>query len=162
MSDTKISGLTALSSQPDTADLVPIVDVSDTSMAATGTDKKVLYSNFMGGVWTQNTPTVTSQTGTITTVGSHNIYYVVLGKTVFFTVDIVITTAGTGAGYLHSTLPFTPSFYTAGGGRENGLTGAAIQWRANTDGTMDMWLATGSTAIASGAEFLLCGVCQIA
>lgn len=39
MADTKISDLGALASA-DVADLIPVVDVSDTSMAASGTDKK--------------------------------------------------------------------------------------------------------------------------
>lgn len=42
--DTKISDLTALTT-PVTGDLLPIVDVSDTTMAASGTDKKVTFGN---------------------------------------------------------------------------------------------------------------------
>lgn len=40
MADAKVTGLAALTS-PATDDLVPVVDISDTSMAASGTDKKV-------------------------------------------------------------------------------------------------------------------------
>ena len=40
MADTKITGLTALTTA-DTGDLLVIVDISDTSMAASGTDKKI-------------------------------------------------------------------------------------------------------------------------
>lgn len=40
MADVKISALAALT-LPDVADFFPIVDVSDTSMAASGTDKKI-------------------------------------------------------------------------------------------------------------------------
>lgn len=50
MADTKISGLSALGAQPAVGDLIPIVDVSDTSMAGTGTDKKVVYSDFVTGL----------------------------------------------------------------------------------------------------------------
>lgn len=41
MADTKISGLTAQSAALATDDLLVVVDTSDTSMAATGTDKKL-------------------------------------------------------------------------------------------------------------------------
>lgn len=47
MTDTKISGLADLGTSPDSGDLVPVVDVSDTSMAPTGTNKKVSFSNFL-------------------------------------------------------------------------------------------------------------------
>lgn len=49
MADTKTSGLTELAETPAAGDLVPVVDVSDTTMAATGTDKKVTYNNLVGG-----------------------------------------------------------------------------------------------------------------
>ncbi len=47
-SGTKISGLTAYSTQH-ASDLLVIVDVSDTTMGATGTDKKVTTSQLFGG-----------------------------------------------------------------------------------------------------------------
>lgn len=47
MTDTKISGLADLGTSPDSGDLVPVVDVSDLSMAASGTNKKVSFSNFL-------------------------------------------------------------------------------------------------------------------
>lgn len=52
MADSKTSGLSALGEAPASGDLVEIVDVSDTSMAATGTNKKITVSNFLSGVAT--------------------------------------------------------------------------------------------------------------
>ena len=46
MADSKISSLTELT-VPSSGDLIPIVDISDTSMAGTGTDKKIQYSNLL-------------------------------------------------------------------------------------------------------------------
>lgn len=43
MADTKISDLTALAETPADTDLVPIVDISDTTMASSGTTKKMQY-----------------------------------------------------------------------------------------------------------------------
>ena len=43
----KISDLTALAVAPAVGDLLEIVDVSDTTMAATGTNKKITVANFL-------------------------------------------------------------------------------------------------------------------
>lgn len=47
MTDLKITGLTDLASSPASNDVLPIVDVSDTTMAPSGTNKKVSFSNFL-------------------------------------------------------------------------------------------------------------------
>ncbi len=47
MADTKTSGLTALTSADD-ADLFEVVDVSDTTFGASGTNKKITKSDFLG------------------------------------------------------------------------------------------------------------------
>lgn len=46
MADTKVSALTELAAEPDAADKFVLVDVSDTSMAASGTDKWLRYDRF--------------------------------------------------------------------------------------------------------------------
>jgi secreted trypsin-like serine protease len=46
----KISDATALSDAIDNADLLVVVDVSDTSQASSGTSKKVTITNFMSNV----------------------------------------------------------------------------------------------------------------
>lgn len=50
MANTKITDLTALSTAPDSTDQFVIVDVSDTTMGSSGTDKKLAYS-VLDGVW---------------------------------------------------------------------------------------------------------------
>jgi hypothetical protein len=47
LADTKISDLTALGAAPATGDLFVVVDVSDTSMAASGTNKKITAANLL-------------------------------------------------------------------------------------------------------------------
>lgn len=81
MADTKISGLSELAAQPAADDLAVIVDVSDTTMAATGTDKKIQYSNLMGGAWADWTPTFANLTKGSATVTAK---YIQIGKTVHF------------------------------------------------------------------------------
>lgn len=47
MADTKITSLTELAEAPASTDLFPVVDVSDTTMAGTGTNKKIQASNLI-------------------------------------------------------------------------------------------------------------------
>lgn len=58
MADAKISALTALASGYATDDLLPIVDVSDTTQAASGTTKKTTLANLLA-----NLPGPTNATG---------------------------------------------------------------------------------------------------
>ena len=82
MADTKISALTALTA-PASGDLIPIVDISDTTMAASGTTKRVTQADLAAsfspnwaapgtiGSTTPNTGAFTSLSATgITTVAS--------------------------------------------------------------------------------------------
>ena len=48
MANVKITGYTALAVTPASGDLIEIIDVSDTTDAATGTNKKITYSNLTG------------------------------------------------------------------------------------------------------------------
>lgn len=57
-----------------------------------------------GTAWTTYTPTITAATGTFTSVSATG-RYKTLGKTVFFSVHITITTNGTAAGLVLATLP---------------------------------------------------------
>ena len=52
MPDKRITSLTALSTTPNNNNLIPMVDVADTTMGASGTDKKVLWSTFLNWIAT--------------------------------------------------------------------------------------------------------------
>lgn len=52
MADTRVSDLVELAETPHASDLVPLVDVSDTTQAATGSTKKVTRANLVGGLAT--------------------------------------------------------------------------------------------------------------
>ena len=60
------------------------------------------------GAWTSWTPTITANSGTFTTVSSTGVYKRV-GKICFVRQTITITTNGTAAGTVNSTMPFTGS-----------------------------------------------------
>lgn len=48
MADTKITDLTVITgSQLNALDVLPVVDVSDTTLAASGTDKKITIANLI-------------------------------------------------------------------------------------------------------------------
>ena len=48
MADSKITALTALTAADPVNDMFPVVDVSDTTMAASGTTKKISVNNILG------------------------------------------------------------------------------------------------------------------
>lgn len=61
MANTKVSDLTALTTTA-TDDILPIVDVSDTTQASSGTTKKITWANFILGITTGFVDLTTAQT----------------------------------------------------------------------------------------------------
>lgn len=51
MADTKISALSELAEVPANGDLIPVVDISDITMSASGTNKKVTRANLVSGLF---------------------------------------------------------------------------------------------------------------
>lgn len=78
MADTKITALTALTAADPANDVIPIVDVSDTTMAASGTTKKISVNNILGASGTATlasatiTGALTLSAGTVNGVGYLN------------------------------------------------------------------------------------------
>lgn len=84
-------------------------------------------TNYTGGALTTYTPTVTSGTGTITTVGAHTGYYIDIGKMRFISIVITITTAGTAGGDLVVSMPSGTSLHDAAVvGKELLVTGKMV------------------------------------
>jgi hypothetical protein len=71
MADTKITALTAISTVDPAVDVLPIVDVSDTTMAASGTTKKITSNQILGagGTATLASATITGAATVGTTFG---------------------------------------------------------------------------------------------
>ena len=71
MADSKITALTALTAADPINDMLPIVDVSDTTMAASGTTKKISVNNILGasGTATLASATITGAATVGTTLG---------------------------------------------------------------------------------------------
>jgi len=93
MADTKITALAAITTVDPAADVLPIVDVSDTSMAASGTTKKITSNQILGagGTATLASATITGAATVGTTLG-------VTGNLAVQTNKLAVTTTGVGCG----------------------------------------------------------------
>lgn len=97
-------------------------------LSALATEATGLKWNASG--WTSYTPTISAQSGTITTASATG-YWIRVGKMCVLWTSWSITTNGTGATSIKLTLPFTAvSGHTAsqmGAGREYDVTGKMLQ-----------------------------------
>lgn len=110
--------------------------------------------------WTPYTPTVTAQSGTITTSSATG-RYKQDGKTIIVQLDITITTAGTGSFGLIATLPVTAAANvyvgTAYEHASSGKSGAAVI--GNISATQIYARdASGATFIANGAQVAMTAI----
>jgi hypothetical protein len=100
------------------------------------------------------TPTVAATTGAITSY-TVTAAYTRIGRTVTIVANVTITNAGTGAGALTVTLPWTAngSYAFNGAGRENALTGYMLQAYISAGGTVVNAVRYDNTsAIATNAQ----------
>jgi hypothetical protein len=108
--------------------------------------------------WIEYTPTVTAQTGTITTYSAKG-RYITRGNLLTISVNILITTNGTGAGYLNVSLPITCVGSSLGGtclnGKERGITGSGVSAYVDA-GTSTALVQNFSGSYPGGDGYLLC------
>lgn len=125
------------------------------SLPATGLTGVVPFANGgtndSGTAWTSYSPTISCQTGTITTLGSVQGFYKLLAaKVTVVNVTIPITTLGTCAGTISATLPNTAATHSGmrwyGSGGEPGVTSNLVQAIIVSGGTT---VVTGLNANAS-------------
>lgn len=131
-SATNVSAFEALSGNKLVFATIPVVGSSGGTggrFASTGT---IVCDN-----WRSFTPSVSSQTGTITTLGAVSGLYKVVGDTVTLEFDITITTNGTAAGDVRFTLPFgSPLQNFSGHGREMAVNGKSLSVIGQASGTV--------------------------
>lgn len=162
MADVKISALPA-DSAPTLTDSVVTYDIE------TNTTKRTLLSTLLAlfttnisPVWSSWTPVITAQTGTIGTTSATG-KYVQIGKTVFFSAALTITTVGTGGGACTFTLPVTASStgwagqFSFGSGREGSLNGKSLTVIYSTPTKGDVRNYDNSTPIGAGAVLYVSG-----
>lgn len=122
-----------------------------------------------GGVdpnaWTAFTPTVTANSGTITTLGAVSGRYKLSGKTVFWQLSIAITTNGSGGGFIRAAgLPFTTAaFRFIGVGQELNVTGDQLIGHLPTSSSECLiTFYDGSYPGGDGRLLVLNGIAEIA
>jgi hypothetical protein len=160
------SGLLEVINSAYSAVIVIIDDSGDVTFTGATTTTDLILPNSSAslvGAWTAFTPTVTSLTGTLTTVSAVG-QYKQIGKSVFININITITTNGTGATLIKCTLPFTTEINTCNiSGSEIAVTGKSIKGTAyGTDNFMYITNYDNSYPGADGAVLNLTGVYQTA
>lgn len=105
--------------------------------------------------WLTYVPTVGASSGVITTLGTITAYYRVNYNDFSFTVSVAITTNGTGAGALTTSIPFSAIISSmVCVGRETGVTGSMLQ--GVHTGTTISW-QTYNNAYPGGSGYLIYG-----
>jgi hypothetical protein len=132
MADTKITALTAISTVDPAVDVLPIVDVSDTTMAASGTTKKITSNQILGagGTATLASATITGDLTVDTStlkVDSANDRVGVLTTTPLYALDVNGDAKVTNAlRYFVGATQYGLSFANAGALGVESLQGAYI------------------------------------
>ena len=107
MADSKITALTALTAADPANDMFPVVDVSDTTMAASGTTKRISINNILAC-----SPSATLASATITGAATVGTTLAVTGDLAVRTNKLVVTSTGVGIG---TTSPLIAADIRSGG-----------------------------------------------
>jgi hypothetical protein len=118
-----------------------------------------------GTAWSTYTPTVASSSGSITTLGTVTGRYKQIGKTVFLSIVIPITTNGTGAGFISATLPggMSAASHCTLAGHEDLVTGKSMRIGLLTSATsIEILTYDNNYPGVDGARIVVSGVIEIA
>ena len=152
MADTKITALTALTAADPANDVIPIVDVSDTTMAASGTTKKISVNNILGasGTATLASATITGDltvaTNTLKTtsgnVGIGTVTPDIFGR--FYTRSVGFDSSGTTALQINGT-SYSGVDLGAAGVRTFGITASGTDANISTVTNIPMLFGINNT-----------------
>jgi len=161
MADTKITALAAITTVDPAADVLPIVDISDTSMAASGTTKKITSNQILGagGTATLASATITGDLTVDTStlkVDSANNRVGIGTATPSVALDVVGASAISGTVSVGTTTPLA-----TGSGRGNvtvnGSTDAILAFGiGGVNSGFVLQDSAGMTLLSSGATYLRC------
>jgi hypothetical protein len=113
----------------------------------------------MSGAWTLTNPTPIPAAGTFTTA-SATLRYKKVGRTVYVTVTVAITTVGSATGFVNLPLPFACASSCCMNGREISLTGRSLAGIVTT-GTTNLQINAydnAATILGSGYNLVVTGV----
>jgi hypothetical protein len=134
MADSKITALTALTAADPVNDMFPVVDVSDTSMAASGTTKRISVNNLLS-----SSPTASGAltvTGLVTAGSATVTGALTVGTTLGVTGVSTLASVGvTGAATVGTTLLVGTNATLTNGNVIIGTSGKGIDFSAVTGGT---------------------------
>jgi hypothetical protein len=137
MADSKITALTALTAADPVNDMFPVVDVSDTSMAASGTTKRISVNNILSSSPTASgaltvTGLVTAGSATITGAATVGTTLGVTGASTLASVGV------TGAATVGTTLLVGTNATLTNGNVIIGTSGKGIDFSATANGSGTM------------------------
>lgn len=109
--------------------------------------------------WQSFSTTVTATSGTITTLGTVDLFYQLAGGVCHFTADISITTNGTGAGSVNFTLPRAAVGFGNAYGKDN-LTGKSLAGLVAASNVEALTFFDGTYPGADGCQLIVSGSYQ--
>ncbi len=116
-----------------------------------------------GTAWTTYTPTITSTAGTFTTTSSSG-RWKQIGKTVFISVAVTITTVGSATGFILATLPVNNNASTTAHlvGREAAVGGKTFIGKIASNQAELIFYDNTATSTVAGGVFQFSGVYEAA
>lgn len=117
-----------------------------------------------GAAWKSYTPTISAGTGTITSTTATGRYQLLDTRTLLLELDILITSAGTGAGTLNISLPnsLTAASYQAVSGKEVAVSGVSLSgYVASSSNTVQVTNYLGNTIIATNNRVVISAIIEI-
>jgi len=122
--------------------------------SATASSDPNTLDDYEEGTWT---PTVTANTGTLTSVTNKSARYTKIGNRVFVDIKFTVATNGTGGGWLAVDLPFTNGSVDSSFSAIT--TAGLVMWAGVTAATDEVLILKydGSYPGADGAQFIISG-----
>jgi hypothetical protein len=170
MADTKITALAAITTVDPAADVLPIVDISDTSMAASGTTKKITSNQILGagGTATLASATITGDltvdTNTLKVDSANNrvgivkttpAYPLDVGGRISYSgaigegADTTVSSSGTALFFGNSAAWTEAQFYAGGNSQYRIQSAGVFTWYDGAGGTR---MTLNSTGLGVGAS----------
>lgn len=157
----EVTSLTALSEAPASGDLVEVVDVSDTTYSANGTNKKITATNLLNGIssiFTGNVGSTSTEVGDVFIADSKHIYFL-NDQSLYFTPTtglLTLTGALTITGRIKSGSYITglmePIVITTASGVQDGGNDQAILTDSGESFTVDSYIGMTLYNVTDGSS----------